>query len=63
MRKWSSNLKDLIEKIKAFEYGRGVELINRLSELEEDEETYASATLGSNHEVNEKQEHKVLGVT
>ena len=63
MRKWSSNSKELIEKIKASEYGRGVEPINRLSELEEDEETYASATLGSNHEVNEEQEHKVLGVT
>ncbi|XP_067017985.1 uncharacterized protein [Acropora muricata] len=54
---------ELIEKIKASEYGRGVEPINRLSELEEDEETYASATLGSNHEINEEQEHKVLGVT
>ena len=37
--------------------------MNRLSELEEDEETYASVTLGSNHEVNEEQEHKVLVVT
>ena len=36
---------------------------NRLSELEEDEETYARATLGSNHEFNEEQEHKFLGVT
>ena len=63
MRKWSSNSKQLIEKIKASEYGRGEEPINRLSELEEDEETYASATLGSNHEVNEEQEHKVLVVT
>ena len=34
-----------------------------MSELGEDEETYASATLGSNHEVNEEQEQKVPGVT
>ena len=64
MRKWSSNSKELIEKIKASEFGREVQPnTNRPSELEEDEETYASATLGSNHEVNEEQEHKVLGVT
>ena len=52
MRKWSSSSKELIEKIKASEYSRGVQLTNRLGELEEDEENYASATLGSNHEVN-----------
>ena len=64
MRKWSSNSKELIEKIKASEFGREVQpTTNRPSELEQDEETYASATLGSNHEVNEEQEHKVLGVT
>ena len=63
MRKWSSNSKELIEKIKASEFGRKVQPTNRPSELEEDEETYASATLGSNHEVNEEQEHKVLGAT
>ena len=64
MRKWSSNSKELIEKIKASEFGREVQpTTNRPSELEEDEETYASATLGSNHEVNEEQEHKALGVT
>ena len=51
MRIWSSDSKELIEKIKASEYGRGVEPINRLSELEEDEETYARPTLGSNPEV------------
>ena len=63
MRKWSSNSKELIDNIKASEYGKGVQPTNRVSELEEDEETYASATLGYNHEVNEEQEHKVLGVT
>jgi len=45
MRKWSSSSKELIEKIKASEYSRGVQPTNRLSELEEDEETYTSATL------------------
>ena len=45
MRKWSSNSKELIEKIKASEYGRGVEPINRLSKLEEDEETYATTSV------------------
>lgn len=54
MRKWLFNLKELIEKIKVFEYGRGVEFINWLSELEEDEEIYVSVILGSNYEVNEE---------
>ena len=61
MRKWSSNSKELIEKIKASDYSHEVTCSDELK-LQEDDGTYTSATLGS-HEVNEEREHKILGTT
>ena len=51
MRKWSSN-------------SREEEEVNlEPKKLREDDRTYATTTLGTDHEVNEEREHKVQGIT
>ena len=62
MRKWSSNCKEPIEKIKSADY-KSVEEVNlEPKKLQEDDRTYATKTLGPDHEVNEEREHKVLRI-
>lgn len=50
MRKWSSN-------------SREEEVNLEPKKLREDDRTYATTPLGTDHEVNEEREHKVLGIT
>ena len=62
MRKWSSNSRELVDKIKSADY-REEEVNLEPKKLKEDDRTYATTTLGTDHEVNEEREHKVLGIT
>ena len=62
IRKWS-NSKELIEKIKTSDYNDKAKCNEEPHELVEDDGTYASATLGTKHEVNEERKHKVPGIT
>lgn len=61
MRKWSYS-RELIEKIKATDY-KGVEINHGAEKVQEDDRTYTTTTLGTDHEVNEEREDKVLGIT
>ena len=36
---------------------------DELKKLQDDDGTYTSASLGSNHEVNEERDYKILGTT
>ena len=60
MRKWSSNSKELIEKIKASDYDQEVKCSDELK-LQEDDGTYTSTTLGS-HEVYEERDTRYWGL-
>ena len=63
IRKWSSNSKELIEKIKTSDYNDKAKCNEELHEFVEDDGTHASVTLGTKHEVNEERKHKVQGIT
>ena len=62
MRKWSSNSRELVDKIKFADY-REEEVNLKPKKLKEDDRTYATTTLGADYEVNEEREYKVLGMT
>ena len=61
MRKWSSNSPELIEMIKKCEHKDQTQVQLTPAIIQEDA-TYASNTLGNKHEINEDEEHKVLGI-
>lgn len=62
MKKWSSNSRELVDTIKSTNY-REEEVNFGQKKLKEDDRTYATTTLGTDHEVNEEREHKVLRIT
>ena len=62
MRKWSSNSPELMEMIKECEHKDQTQVRLTPAIIQEDA-TYASNTLGPKHEINEDEEHKVLGIT
>ena len=62
MRKWSSSSPELMEMIKECEHKDQTQVQLTPAIIQEDT-TYASNTLGPKHEINEDEEHKVLGIT
>ena len=62
MRKWSSNSPELMEMVKECEQKDQTQVQLTPVIIQEDA-TYASNTLGPKHEINEDEEHKVLGIT
>ena len=62
MRKWSFNSPELMEMIKECEHKDQTQVQLTPAIIQEDT-TYASNTLGPKHEINEDEEHKVLGIT
>lgn len=46
MRKWSSNSKELIEKIKVSDYNQELKCSDELKKLQEDDGTYTNQSRG-----------------
>ena len=62
MRKWSSNFSELMKMVKDCEH-KGQAQVQLTPAIVQEHVTYESNTLGPKHDINEDEEHKVLGIT